>query len=107
MKAFLRIFLKYNHIQQIVTMITQMEGQNKPQNEENVIHIKKLIKEINAVSLQIIKKGQREGKIRHDLDDMFISYMMFHLIQIPNFRQKSDEERLEQFVDFLLNGVST
>lgn len=107
LKAFLRIFLKYNHIQQIVTMITQMEGQNKPQNEENVIHIKKLIKEINAVSLQIIKKGQREGKIRHDLDDMFISYMMFHLIQIPNFRQKSDEERLEQFVDFLLNGVST
>lgn len=106
-EAFLRVFLKYNHIQQIIIMVTQMEGQKKPQNEESIIRIKKLIKDINAISLQIIQKGKKEGKIRQELDDMFISYMMFNLIQIPNFRQQSDKERLKLFVDFLLNGVST
>ena len=84
-----------------------MEGQKKPQNEESILQIKKLIKEINAISIQIIQKGKREGKIREELDDMFISYMMFNLIQLPNFRHQSDDERLKQFVDFLLNGVST
>lgn len=106
-KAFLQIFLKYNHIQKIVTMITQMEGQKKEENIARIQQIKYLIKEINKVSLQLIQKGKHIGKIRKDVDDMFISYIMFNLIQIPNFQQQNEEDRLNSFIDFIFNGVGT
>ncbi len=105
-KAFLRIYLKYNHIQQLVNMIIHMENQQKPQNQEDIKQIKLLIKEINQVSLKLIQKGKETGKIRKDIDDLFISYAIFNLVQIPNFQKQEEEERLNNLVNFIFHGVS-
>ncbi|MGM9929154.1 MAG: TetR/AcrR family transcriptional regulator [Bacillus sp. (in: firmicutes)] len=106
LRVFLRTFMKYNHIQQIVTMIAQMEEQNKEENEERIKQIKSYIKEISGICIQIVQRGKAAGKIRSELNDLFISYVLFNLIQIPNFRQQSQEERLDELIDFLLHGVS-
>ncbi|MGN1402399.1 MAG: TetR/AcrR family transcriptional regulator [Bacillus sp. (in: firmicutes)] len=107
LKAYLRIFLKYNHIEQVVTMVTQMENDKKPQNAEGIIRIKELVREIYSLSLKIISNAKRNGLIRKEVDDTFISYVMFHLVKIPNFRGLSEEERLDELLSFLLHGVSS
>lgn len=107
MREFLRVFLKNNHVQQIIIMINQMENQNKTFNVEEVNQIRLLSRKIYLMSLEIIQKAKAEGLIRKEIDDTFISYVMFNMIQIPNTEQKSDEERLDQIIDFIFNGVGT
>ncbi|WP_052343849.1 TetR/AcrR family transcriptional regulator [Bacillus massiliigorillae] len=102
-REFLRIFLKYSHVQQVITMLTQMEEQSK--DAERVKPVRELSRQIYLYSLEIIKEAKQTGLLRKEVDNTFISYIMFNLIQIPNLRKQSEEERLNEMIDFILNGV--
>lgn len=102
-REFLRIFLKYSHVQQVISMLTQMEDQAK--EIDKVKHVRDLSRQIYLYSLELIKEAKQERFFRNNIDDTFISYIMFNLIQIPNIRQKTEEERLNEMIDVLINGV--
>ncbi len=104
LRAFLFIYLKYDHIQQAFTMINQMEAENKETNQEIIRQIRSLISELYHVSLEVIRNAKSEGLIRKEADEKFISYIMLHLIKIPNYRQRNEEERLDELMEFILHG---
>ncbi|MGM9925040.1 MAG: TetR/AcrR family transcriptional regulator [Bacillus sp. (in: firmicutes)] len=105
LKAYLRIFLKYSHVQQVVLILTQIEEQKN--GAALTKPVKDLSKKLYTISLELIREAKAKGYIRKDMNDIFISYVLFNLIQIPNFRQQTEEERLNEMMDFLLNGVGT
>lgn len=105
LKSFLRIFVKYSHIQQVITMLVQMEDHSNGKVDTKPVRL--LTKEIYRISLVVIQRLKDTGIIRRELDDTFISYIMFNLIQMPNFRNHNETQRLDEFVDFLLHGIGT
>ena len=107
LREFLKIFLKYNYIEQMFNMIIQMDKENKGPNEKGIQRIKELIRQIYDYSLQMIREAKAKGAIRGELDDTFISYMFFNLVKIPNYRDISDDERLEELIQVIFQGVGT
>ncbi|WP_050616316.1 TetR/AcrR family transcriptional regulator [Bacillus testis] len=103
-REFIRVFLKYSHIQLVIKMLEQMEEKGAYSNKIQVV--REVSKEIYSDSLLLIQQAKEAGMIKKEANTVFISYVIFNLIQIPNFRNQTEEERLEEIMDFILNGVS-
>ncbi|MFS0780246.1 TetR/AcrR family transcriptional regulator [Bacillus sp. 1P06AnD] len=104
-RSFIAVFLKYSHVQLVITMLAQME--EKGDYIEQIQIVREISKKIYDDSLILIQQAKDAGIIRKNMNAIFISYIIFNLIQIPNFRQQSEEERLEEIMDFIFNGVGS
>ncbi|WP_187370286.1 TetR/AcrR family transcriptional regulator [Bacillus massilioanorexius] len=102
-KEFLRIFLKYSHVQQVIIVLTQIEEELK--ESERTKPVRELSRQIYLYSLELINEAKEKGLIRKNVNEILISHMMFNLIQIPNFQKQTEEERLTEMLDLILHGV--
>ena len=107
LRGFLKIFIKHSCIEQMTTMIIQMDKEKKNPNAEGIQRIKELARKLYEISLQLIQDAKDKGAIRKELDETFISYLIFNLVKIPNYRSIPDDERIEELIHVFFCGVGT